>query len=246
MPLSQLDSFCMKSKTTHQRLSDEEFDRVAEFLARLGPPVLTLEALDGYFAALICGPDMVLPEEYLPVILSNDRSSWNTTCAENVAQLLLRHWNTMSSDLRRTLQSPLHYLPMLLGSRESGAQGNEWARGFMLGISLGSPAWRELIERDDFGGPLLPFILFAHERDPDPALELDIIPPDQREHLLRQMVVNVATIYRYFEPQRLSQARRCDPAGDAFGQSDDRDEGRRRGDQSLFHATMDRGTKHMH
>jgi uncharacterized protein len=33
---------------------------------------MNLETLDGFFAALICGPDNVLPSEYLPEIWGGD------------------------------------------------------------------------------------------------------------------------------------------------------------------------------
>jgi uncharacterized protein len=33
---------------------------------------MNLEQLDGFFAALICGPVNVPPSEYLPVILGDD------------------------------------------------------------------------------------------------------------------------------------------------------------------------------
>jgi uncharacterized protein len=36
---------------------------------------MNLEQLDGFLAALICGPDIVRPSEYLPVILGDDIGS---------------------------------------------------------------------------------------------------------------------------------------------------------------------------
>ena len=54
-------------------LTNEEFDKVGEVLKRFGDKrAMNLETLDGFFAALICGPENVLPSEYLPEIWGGD------------------------------------------------------------------------------------------------------------------------------------------------------------------------------
>ena len=56
-----------------QPLTNAEFDKLAEALKRFGDRhAMNLETLDGFFAALICGPDNVLPSEYLPEIWGGD------------------------------------------------------------------------------------------------------------------------------------------------------------------------------
>jgi uncharacterized protein len=53
-------------------LTDAELDRLNSVLARFGDKhSMNLEKLDGFLAALICGPDTVLPSEYLPAIWGN-------------------------------------------------------------------------------------------------------------------------------------------------------------------------------
>ena len=50
-------------------LTDADYDRLADALNRFhGERAMNLEQLDGFFAALICGPDLVRPSEYLPEI----------------------------------------------------------------------------------------------------------------------------------------------------------------------------------
>jgi yecA family protein len=52
-----------------QPLTDAELDKLADILKRFGDKrARNLETLDGFFAALICGPDDVPPSEYLPEI----------------------------------------------------------------------------------------------------------------------------------------------------------------------------------
>jgi uncharacterized protein len=50
-------------------LTDAELDRLAEFLSKSrGGQAMNIEELDGFFAALIAGPDLVPPSEYLPEV----------------------------------------------------------------------------------------------------------------------------------------------------------------------------------
>jgi yecA family protein len=50
-------------------LTDAEPDRLAEFLSNSkGGQAMNIEQLDGFFAALIAGPDVVPPSEYLPEV----------------------------------------------------------------------------------------------------------------------------------------------------------------------------------
>ena len=52
-----------------QPLTDAEFERLAEVLQRCGGNhAMNIEMLDGFLAALVCGPETVLPSEYLPTI----------------------------------------------------------------------------------------------------------------------------------------------------------------------------------
>ena len=51
---------------THQEpLTDAELDRLAEFLKGCkSGKAMNVEQLDGFFAALIAGPESVMPSEY--------------------------------------------------------------------------------------------------------------------------------------------------------------------------------------
>jgi uncharacterized protein len=54
-------------------LTDAEFERLSGILGRFdNKHPMNLEQLDGFLAALICGPEIVRPSEYLPVICGSD------------------------------------------------------------------------------------------------------------------------------------------------------------------------------
>lgn len=189
-----------------QPLTDDEFARLAGFLEAIGTPAMNIETLDGYFAALICGPDMVLPSEYLPQILGEDFSFDSDDQATEIMGLLMRHWNTIAAELRITLDEPNVYLPVLLEGADGVAPGNDWAHGFMRGVQTRPASWSLLIDDEDHGGPILPIMMLHHEHDPAPEMRPPPIPPEKREELLQMVIAGLTHIYRYFEPYRQALA----------------------------------------
>ena len=83
-------------------LTASEHKALATFLAECASGVTpNLEALDGFFCALIVGPDVVLPSEYLPLVLGDHNRFDDGEEANRVLPLLMRHWNTIAQTLNQ-------------------------------------------------------------------------------------------------------------------------------------------------
>src|SRR5438105_12629256 len=98
-----------------QPLTDAELNRLSGVLERFGDKhSMNLEQLDGFLAALICSPNIVLPSEYLPVIWGDDIVLEDTFSAQPMLQdflsLIMRHWNHIAD----TLHSGDVFMPSLL------------------------------------------------------------------------------------------------------------------------------------
>src|SRR5665811_286371 len=92
-------------------LTDAEFDRLSEILERFGNKhSMNLEQLDGFFAALISGPELVPPSKYLPMIWGDRTVFEDTSTAQEFLSLIMRHWNAVAD----ILNSGEVYLPCLL------------------------------------------------------------------------------------------------------------------------------------
>src|SRR5215210_8213581 len=96
-------------------LTDAEYDRLADALNRFhADRAMNLEQLDGFFAALICGPDHVHPSEYLPEIWGGEMADEDAFASQqqlkDFLDLVMRHWSAIAD--------PLHsgdvFLPLLL------------------------------------------------------------------------------------------------------------------------------------
>ena len=56
-----------------QSLSEAELERVREILDRFGDKrAMNMEQIDGFLAALVCGPEDIPQSEYLPEIWGDD------------------------------------------------------------------------------------------------------------------------------------------------------------------------------
>jgi uncharacterized protein len=186
-------------------LTDEEYDRLEQLLAQFGSEhASNLEKLDGFFAALICGPVQVHPSDYLPEIWAGETADKEALPGSqqltDFVNLAIRHWNTIA----QTLESGDVFLPVLLQDDQGVAHANDWAQGFMRGMGMRRKEWSELLNDEQHGGWLVPILALAHEHDPDPTLRPYKEPMDaeQRENLIAGAAAGVMGIYRYFEPQR--------------------------------------------
>ena len=184
-----------------QPLTDTELDQLSAVLARFGDGrSMNLEQLDGFLAALICGPELVPPSKYLPKIWGDQTVFEDTSSAQVFMSLLMRHWNAIAD----TLNSGEVYLPLLLEDGSGITPGNDWANGFLRGMEFGKEDWALLLEDEDHGGSLVAIFALANEHNPDPELRSyrDPISAELREQLIVGAAAGATQIYRYFKAQR--------------------------------------------
>jgi uncharacterized protein len=183
-------------------LTEEEFDRLEAFLDNAGGEAMSLEAVDGYFAALICGPLLVSMSEALPNVLGDQVVFDSKQQADEVLGLLMRHWNTISFELERTLREDHVYLPVLLEDETGVVRGNDWAAGLVRGMQARPGSWSALLNSEEQGGCLIPMMMLAHEDDPDPEMRPPPMDTEKRKEVVASMIAGLTLVYRYFEPER--------------------------------------------
>jgi uncharacterized protein len=183
----------------NEPLSEAEFDRLADFLISRGEQAMNIEELDGFFAALLAGPDMVLPSEYLPLVFGGAAAETPSFAgideANDILGLLMRHWNGISATLRN---GDVH-LPILLEDDSGVSQGTDWAHGFTRGVEMRSIGWAELLNDEEYGGCMIPVLILHHEHDDNPELRPPPIGPERREEIIVQMAAGIVRAHRYFQ-----------------------------------------------
>ncbi len=178
-------------------LTDAELDRLDHFLRSVNPGKgMSLEELDGFFCSMICSPEIVPPSEYLPHILGGELVQGHGVStieeAQELLNLLTRHWNTIAATLLRDEPYPV----LIERGGKDDLAGEEWARGFVLGMSIRDDGWKKLIEDDQFAVALVPIISLAEASDFDYGLTP--MTPEVREEAIGALAVGVLILYRYF------------------------------------------------
>lgn len=116
-------------------LTEGELDWLGGFLTSTQVPdsAMSLEMVDGFFTALIVGPDIVRPSAYLDAIwggAEREAPAFDTKeQAEYVMGLLMRRWNAIAEGIM--IGDPAPALIMDFGDT---LMGQDWADGFLLGL----------------------------------------------------------------------------------------------------------------
>ena len=181
-------------------LTDAERDWLDDFLGsdELLPEAMSLPCLDGFFTALVIGPEPIMPSEYLPEI-------WGTTPgapefedseqAEFVTGLLMRHWNTIAA----RIESGYPIMP-LIRRHSLAIDVSEWAEGFMCGVALREDAWRTLFS-DRQGASIVGLIAsLGGEPDDEDAMA----PPKEVTDAAEQLPEMIAAIAEFWRTRRIN------------------------------------------
>jgi uncharacterized protein len=122
-------------------LSETEFDRLEEILFLSEDRGLSVEGVDGLFAALVCSPVEVGPAEWLPHVWGGEPPEFITREEVQEAMgLLTRMWNHVADSIEEGTFGPLF-------SSGIGPDGSEtvtphlWCLGFVEGMRVHESHW---------------------------------------------------------------------------------------------------------
>ena len=196
-------------------LTDTELETLNGYLATvIGGTIPNAESLDGFLAALVCCPDLIMPSEYLQVIQSGSTAEGgiqfqSSDEAAEFMRLVMKHWNHVNDQL----SGDDVYLPLLFEDEDGTAHGNDWANGFLEGTALRKEIWSEVINSEDYGGPFVPIWALAYEHHPDPKMRpyKEPMTPELREELIIQAAAGVMKLYDYFYDDRALYAPNTTP-----------------------------------
>ena len=162
-------------------LDDSEIEWLDGFLARKQNPdapmaLESIEEVDGFFCALLAGPEDASADEFIPIIWSKDGLTNDGTRprydsneqAEYVESLLKRHWQTISLQLDRDYPHP----PVLERLWVESA-ADYWAVGFVRGVTARASAWGHRSREQDIASFLGGILAIATdpEESPDQVLK---------------------------------------------------------------------------
>ena len=132
--------------------TDPDLDRLQDLLNAI--PVerdgMTVAELDGYVAALIVCPEVILPSEWLPGVWGGEHEFVDVAEAEATIAAVMEHYNRIARELA---EHPEDYAPVFEIDPNSGETLWEpWIDGFERAMRLRPDAWEEIRLSDDEEG----------------------------------------------------------------------------------------------
>ncbi|MDC7690489.1 UPF0149 family protein [Vogesella indigofera] len=186
-------------------MTEQDYQRLGETLGRLAPQgAMSLEKLDGFFAALHAGPEAIKPADCLPTILGaafDDEAAFaSPKVLEKFVAQVMGHW----LEIARTLANGEDFYPWLDADEHGVVHGNDWAEGFSEGMQILYDDWTLLFDDAEAAGALAPIMALAFEHHPDPEMRpfLDGASAEQKAEWLGEISTSVAQIYRFFAALR--------------------------------------------
>lgn len=196
-------------------LSDKEMDELDSFLMSdaTSNEIMLLDCLDGFLTAIVSGPVMLKPDEWIPRVwgpTAEDAPTFESDAqAERIIGLMMQHLSGITWNLH---QDPEHFEPVFdthvyVDDEREYVDGEMWAYGYMTAINMHRDSWKALFESKHGAEVLRPIYLLGSADVTQEEEELTKTPA-QREELSRQIPASVGWIYKFWAPNRRAIAER--------------------------------------
>ena len=201
--------------TTMTPLSENEINELDSFLMSdaTSNETMMLSCLDGFLTAIISGPVMLKPSDWLPRIWGpskEDAPTFDTnTKEERVIDLIMRHYNGINWNLHQDTDhfEPVFDINVYDDDPREYVDGELWAHGYMTAIDMQLECWKPVID-SKHGIKMLRPIQLLGAAEITPEDEALVQTPTQREELSKQISASVGWIYKFWAPNRRAVAER--------------------------------------
>jgi uncharacterized protein len=136
-------------------------DDLAHFLNSDNAPqgCMDLSELDGFLAGLVAGPEQVPRDEWMAEVWDNEEPDYVDEAEHQaVEQAIFDRYDAIEAGLDAT---PLAYSAILWQDEGGTTVVEDWAAGFMQGVSLRSKAWQPALADEDASMLLIPIASLA-------------------------------------------------------------------------------------
>ena len=190
-------------------LTDKELDQLGTILlSRIGEDtdtsgkdegIFDMSTLDGYFTAIISGPQMIMPSQWLPAMWGDFEPDWDAKTYEKVIALLMRHMSSIAEHLMHESQS---FEPLFFANKREGETltiVDEWCYGYMMGVELCKDQWQ--LESLDMTILLTPVRMFGTQEGWE---KLAMLNETETENIRKAITPNIQQIYAYWLARRVN------------------------------------------
>jgi len=173
-----------------QPLDDDEIETLELFLQTLeaDTAVIGISELDGYLTAIVSGPNVVPPTQWINAIWGDDEGPvWESTeQAEEIISMIIRHMNSIAGTL---MDSPEDFDPIYMEDEfedEPYLNVDEWCQGYLKGIQQDPEGWQQIDE--EMEQTLAPILVFGLDTGLDGMVDAE----DEAIEALQQQIAPAA------------------------------------------------------
>jgi uncharacterized protein len=190
-----------------QALTEGELSELEGYLGSEALPeaCMDLEMLDGFLAAVVVGPEPIVPSEWLPLALGfldegdEELRFRDEREGERILQLVMRYYNSIAIVLQEV---PDSYAPLFYETPEDPDEddvpvGMLWAEGFLAGVAMRQDDWQPLVDDEEATELTMPILALAAPED-DPELGSVAREPEARRQLIEFLPGTVISIRDYW------------------------------------------------
>lgn len=129
-----------------RRLSEQDRDRLNDFLLGLDEEAMLMSELDGFLAGVVVCPETILPSEWLPLIWGPEGPGFDDgSHANDILGLIMGRYN----EIARGLQRRGRFQPILEQDNDETFIWELWAEGFAKAVRLRKNDCWDLFESAD-------------------------------------------------------------------------------------------------
>ncbi len=199
-----------KSKTTQSNANKDEdhyeldLDFLQETLDKYGEKSLLRDvtALDGFFTAIVSGPNMIMPGEWMPAIWGgkDNEPEWETD--DEMRRFMNAVMTMMNSIADGLMHAPDEHDP-LFGETKEGKVSllgmTPWCMGYVQGVNLDLQNWNTLPEEYDFYLRAIMTVAGGTLLNDDGSCTIDA---DKEDIFIRSVAEGARELHGYYLEQR--------------------------------------------
>lgn len=194
-------------KNINKPLSHTELDELDNFLLSDAVPEESMGVveLDGFLTAIVIGPQVVPPSEWLPQVWAetdDEEMVWKSDAqAEKFITLIMRHMNGIAGQFQ---QAPEDF-EALTYEREIEDKTirviDDWCYGFMQAVAMRMDDWEPIFSTDDSVMAMSIVSMYGTEEGWK-ELETDPEQETKHDHAVEFLEPSIAAIYEFWLKRR--------------------------------------------
>jgi len=142
-----------------------------------------LSDLDGFLTAIVIGPELIAPSEWLPIIWGGDDPAFSGTDeAQTILGTILGRYDHIAANLDA---QPSRFDPMFWIGPEDQIIVTDWAAGFLDAVKWRAAAWDKLIMHPEARSLLAPIFLVGAADEDELPLGQRLLPDGELDKLLQ-------------------------------------------------------------